>query len=147
MKAPRLSFKDVAVVCGLGVLCLVMLLLWAPPLEMGRNEARTAQAYNMVRTYHRLLTTPTANFELAENDPWGTPYRVTALPDGGLRVLSCGYDLTTPEDAPDQNDLYSDMPTNPARVNTQRRQREALTLLALTGGAWLLLSVWYLRWR
>lgn len=106
------------------------------------SKPRSAQ-----RTLH--LTTPTADFELAENDPWGTPYRVMALPNGGLRVLSCGSDQTTPRDAPDKNDLYSDMPTNPARDNFRRKQRKILTVLGIAVGTWLCLSVWYLRkgWR
>lgn len=77
-----------------------------------------------------------ADTALTEQDPWGTPYRVTSLRNGEIRVLSYGPNQSSFAGATDIDDVYSDRPTNPVKDNIRRKNVKDLIAFGTTTGIW-----------
>jgi hypothetical protein len=135
-------------VCVAGVLCLPILLLLAPNIEIGRTEARLTEAYSVVRKLHSTINeAPTSITELADRDPWGEPYRAMPLKNGTCRVVSSGPDMSLSPDGIGGDDIYSDLPTSPMAPFRARRNRQWLIAFTVAIAAWALMATLYIRFR
>jgi len=125
-------------VCGaIGLVICTGLL---PPLEQGRTEARSVEAFNQTRRLVETVQPTTSEIVLSEIDPFGQPYRVISLPGGRLRVLSAGPNGTTP----DADDITSDMPESPGRPYDRQRNRQFLIAFGAGGLFWILSAlIWF----
>ena len=158
------STKDLAVVAGIGALCLPLWLSLIPHLEEGLQEARTRQAFNQVRRLQNdIADSSDANnakatssepalkdtnvvARLSELDPWGQPYQlVTASAENSriVRVFSFGPDASSASAGLDPDDISSDMNVQPTRTFEDHRRRQWLIAFGVSGAAWFTASWLY----
>lgn len=151
----RCSATDIAVLTGLGMLCLPLWLSLIPILEQGRTEARISWAFIQVRQLQNEIASfpdaanakfPTGDADLndaravtqlSEVDPWGQRFQMVTSRDGSLiRVFSRGPDLSSTKDGLDPDDIASDMTVRPTKRFDDRRHRQWLIALSVTGAVW-----------
>jgi hypothetical protein len=147
MARAREVIPKIAVVLGIGVLCLPIFLLLMPYVEQSRTEARMMMTYIEVCGLAESLETQAAGAPLPRLDLWYQPYQIQPLPDGGVRVLSTGPNRSTSPGSLDEDDIYSDMPESPSKPIQRQKQRQWLLALGTMVAAWIALSALYLRSR
>jgi len=118
---------------GVGILWVLSFLWLAPPIEEGVSEVRVRYAYRQVRLLHRDYSgeLPEQMADLEERDPWGQPYRLTLLDDGGFRVMSAGPNETFDDPNASSDDIFTGMPHSPLEPFARKRNRQLLVALIL----------------
>ena len=124
-----LAMRDFVAFSILGVLCFPVLVALMPYLELGREEARAAQAHIRTRIQAEELNAASASINgtselVGEQDPWGNAYRSMRLHDGRLRVVSAGWNGVFGTPVPDPDDVYSDMSVSPVQKHATLRNRQ-----------------------
>jgi hypothetical protein len=147
------TITDVLVVLGIGIVCLPLFFTLMPYFEESRTEARRVQAYIQVQQLGASRQTTTApdiaepTIELPDVDPWGQHYRLVPLGGNQMRVLSSGPNMSTPANGPDEDDIYSDMPTSPMELIRAGKDRQWIVAFVATAGAWFVFTGVYVRSR
>lgn len=158
------SARNLAIVSGIGALCLPLWLSLIPHLDMGRTEARIQQAFDQVRRLqneYNNSSNATRNemppdepalkdnddaTPLSELDPWGQPYQLVTTRAGNshiVRVFSFGPDTSSASNGRDPNDISSDMTVRPTKTFEDRRRRQWLVAFGVSGMAWFTASWLY----
>ncbi|MEK6258930.1 MAG: hypothetical protein AABP62_09975 [Planctomycetota bacterium] len=158
------SAKNLAVMAGLGVLCLPLWLSLIPNIEESREEARTAWAFLQAKRIHSeiaklavaagaelppvgpLVEPATVVTGLPEVDPWGQPFQLVSRSDDQshiVRVFSFGPDASSGSEGLDPDDISSDMSVRPTKPFEIRRRRQWLVAFGVSGGVWFTASWLY----
>ena len=141
------TIVDGLCIIGIVVLGLLLTLFLLPPLEASRGHTRKAQAWITTRQLAAESDEARRELLLAEPDPWGQPYQVFVQPDGSIRAVSSGPNMTSPEAGFDEDDIYSDMPRSPNAAADLRHSFRFLFALGAGATLWIVLSLKYVGSR
>lgn len=138
---------DVLALASIAVLGLLLTLFLLPPLEQSRSHARKTQAWHDTRKLAAETDAARRESMLSDPDPWEQPYRVFVQPDGSIRAVSSGPNMTSPAEGFDEDDIYSDMPRSPNAAADRRHTFRLFFALGIGSMLWVTLSLTYLRSR